>query len=98
MQYCGAMNFQKWEIFSGSPGILLQTLTITKIDNDNEYPCMNKVCKIIPLPRRERQNVKKQFVKVKLRFSAPSAGIAEITKRKSSPRPLVMTLKGAGGI
>ena len=37
-------------------------------------------------------------VKVKLRFSAPSAGIAEIAKRSSSPRPLVITLKGAGGI
>ena len=32
-------------------------------------------------------------VKVKLRFSAPSAGFAEIAERQLSPQPLVMTLK-----
>ena len=37
-------------------------------------------------------------MKVKLRFLAPSAGIPEIAKHQSSPRPLVMTFKGAGGI
>ena len=37
-------------------------------------------------------------LKAKLWFSAPSAGIAEIVQFLSSPRPLVMTLKGAGGI
>ena len=49
--------------------------------------------------RRERiYETKKVKVKVKLRFSAPSAGTAEIANRKSSPRPFVMMLKGAGGI
>ena len=37
-------------------------------------------------------------VNVKLRFSAPYAGIAEMATRLSIPRPLVMTLNGVGGI
>ena len=37
-------------------------------------------------------------VNVKLRFSASYAGIAEMAKRLSIPRPLVMTLNGVGGI
>ena len=39
---------------------------------------------------RARVKVK---LKVKLRFSASSAGIAEVAKRLSSPRSVVMTLK-----
>ena len=34
---------------------------------------------------------------MKLQFSAPSAGIVETAKHLSSPRPLVMTLKGVVG-